>query len=117
MAPTGRQQTEGQHDHGLHQASLGTNQGARSTFLTQILHGHMVWAWLVVSQRTALGLLLGLLAEARLFVMCQVTLGMWLPFWASVSSPLKQRGAPGPSVLWPVGPSTIWAPFAPSCGL
>lgn len=55
-------------------------------------------------------ILLGLRAEAGLFPeICWVTLDRW-PFHASVSSSLKQRNLPEPSVLWPTGPSAVGHP-------
>lgn len=39
------------------------------------------------------------------------------PVWASFFSSLTWRNPPGPSAMWPVGPSAIQAPFMPACGL
>lgn len=39
------------------------------------------------------------------------------PVWASLFSSLTWRNPPGPSAMWPVGPSAIQAPFMPACGL
>ena len=39
------------------------------------------------------------------------------PVWASFFSSLMWRNPPGPSAMWPVGPSAVQAPFMPACGL
>lgn len=43
-------------------------------------------------------------------MICWVTLDRWLPLWASVSSSLKQKDLPEPSVLWLTGPQHLGHP-------
>lgn len=89
---------EGERD-GRRPPAVPGHQPPYSFCLSEPPHGHTDGVYVTVTCVPLQAILLGLRAEAGLFPeICWVTLDRW-PFRSSVSSSLKQRNLPEPSVL------------------